>query len=179
MLPDHILQNDGTNIVSAALVLVGSVGGADEKVLSFLKVVSGGVVELLSAIGAEHQTRKRTALARCRSPMPLLSDFLHLVKDFLFDNRRMGVIENFMIFFGILPLLLIPNGIGVGFEIDSKMQSSVASRARRYPLCIFAVMLKHTWQAMHRGTHSCVLVGKHPKPFNNFVEIGYAPMELI
>ena len=119
MFPDHILQNDGTNIVSAALILVGSVRGADEKVLSLFKVVGGGVIELLSAISAEHQTRKRTALARCRSPMPLLSDFLHLVKDSLFDNRRMGVVENFLIFFGILPLLLIPNGVGVGFEIDS------------------------------------------------------------
>lgn len=44
---------------------------------------------------------------------------------------------------------------------------------------------------MHGGTHSCVLqnfsladllqnlVGKHPKPFNNFREISYAPTELI
>ena len=43
---------------------------------------------------------------------------------------------------------------------------------------------------MHGGTHSCVLqnfsladllqnlVGKHPKPFNNFKEIGCAPAEL-
>lgn len=51
--------------------------------------------------------------------MPLLSDFLYLVKDFLFDNRRMGAVENLLILFGILPLLLIPNGVGVGFEIDS------------------------------------------------------------
>jgi hypothetical protein len=64
------------------------------------------------------------------------------------------------------------------FDLFAKMQSSVASRARRYPLCIFAVMLKHTWQAMHGGTHLCVLVGKHPKPFNNFGEIGYAPLVL-
>ena len=34
-------------------------------------------------------------------------------------------------------------------------------------------------QAMHGGTHLCVLVGKHPNPFNNFREIGYAPTELI
>ena len=45
-------------------------------------------------------------------------------------------------------------------------------------------------QAMHGGTHSCVLqnfsrayllqnlVGKHPKPFNNFKGIGCAPTEL-
>ena len=119
MLPDQILQNNGSDVMPAALVLVGSVRGANEKVLSLLKVVGGGIVELLSAIGTEHQTRKRTALARCRYSVSLLSDFLHLVKDFLFDNRRMSVVENPLIFFGILPLLLIPNGFGVGFEVDS------------------------------------------------------------
>lgn len=119
VFPDHILQNDGSDVMPAALVLVGSVRGADEKVLPLFKVVGGGVVELLSAISAEHQARKRTALARCRSPVSLLSDFLHLVKDFLFDNRRMSIVENLLIFFGILPLLLIPNGIGIGFEVDS------------------------------------------------------------
>ena len=82
-----------------ALVLAGSVRGADKKVLPLFKVVGGGVVELLSAIGTEHQTRKRTALARCGSPVPLLSDFLHLVKDFLLDYCRMGVVENLLISF--------------------------------------------------------------------------------
>ena len=42
--------------LAAGLVLVGSVRGADEKVLPLFKVVGSGVVELLSAIGAEHQT---------------------------------------------------------------------------------------------------------------------------
>ena len=44
---------------------------------------------------------------------------------------------------------------------------------------------------MHGGTHSCIfqnfryaaflknLVGQHPKTFNNFGEIGYAPLVLI
>ena len=119
VFPDQILQNDGSDVMTSALVLVGSVRGADKKVLPLFKIVSGGIVELLSAIGADHRTRKRTALARSRSPMSLLSDFLYLVKDFLFNNRRMGVVENLLIFFGILSLLLIPNGVGVGFEVDS------------------------------------------------------------
>ena len=66
-----------------ALVPAGSVRGADKKVLVLFKVVGGGEVELLSAIGTEHQTRTRTALARAGYPMPLLSDFRHLVKDIL------------------------------------------------------------------------------------------------
>lgn len=43
-------------------------------------------------------------------------------------------------------------------------------------------MINHTWQAMHRGTPQCeicdFLVGQHPEPFNNFREIGCAPMVL-
>ena len=50
--------------------------------------------------------------------MTLLTDLLHLVKDFLLDNRRMGVIKNRLFFEGRFPLLLVPNGIGVGFEVD-------------------------------------------------------------
>src|SRR5699024_1379707 len=92
--------------------------GTDEKVLSLFKVFGGGIVELLLAIGTEYQSRKRTALACCRSPVSLLTNLLHLVKDFLLDNGRMGVVENHSIFFGIFPLLFVPNGIGVGLEID-------------------------------------------------------------
>ena len=31
---------------------------------------------------------------------------------------------------------------------------------------------------MHQDPHSCVLVGKHSKPFNNFGEIAFAPLVL-
>ena len=50
--------------------------------------------------------------------MSLLANLLHLIKDFLLNDGRMGVVENLLIFFGIFPLLLIPNGIGVGLEVD-------------------------------------------------------------
>ena len=40
-------------------------------------------------------------------------------------------------------------------------------------------MSRHTWQAMpvyiHTGENSVFLVRQHPKPFNNFREIGCAP----
>ena len=42
----RIFQNDGTNIVSAALVLVCAMGGTDKEVLPFLKVVGGRVPTL-------------------------------------------------------------------------------------------------------------------------------------
>ena len=50
--------------------------------------------------------------------MTLLTDLLHLVKDFLLDDRRMGVVENCLLFNGRFPLFLIPNRIGIGLEID-------------------------------------------------------------
>ena len=49
MFPDLLFKHNGTDIVSAALVLVGSVRRADEEVLPFLKVVGGGIVKLLLA----------------------------------------------------------------------------------------------------------------------------------
>ena len=93
-------------------------GGADEEVLPLFKIAGGGVVELLLAVVAEHQTGEHIALARCRSAVPLLPNLLHLIKDFQRDDRRVGVIENLAIFHWIFPLLLVPNGVGVGLEID-------------------------------------------------------------
>ena len=42
--------------MSAALVLVCSMSGTGEKVLSLFKVFGGGIVELLLAIGTEYQS---------------------------------------------------------------------------------------------------------------------------
>ena len=50
--------------------------------------------------------------------MPLLPNLLHLIKDFQRDDCRVGVIENLAILHWVLPLLLIPDGVGVGLEID-------------------------------------------------------------
>jgi len=101
-----------------ALVLVGTMGRADEEVLPLFKIACGGVIELLLAVGAIDQTGENTALSRCRSAMPLLSDFLHLVKDFLRDDGRVCTVENLLIFDGVCPLLFIPDGIAVGLEVD-------------------------------------------------------------
>ena len=82
VLPDDLFQHNGTDIMSAALVLVGTMGGADEEVLSLFKITGGGVVELLLAVVAEHQAGEHIALSRRRSAVPLLPDLLHLIKDF-------------------------------------------------------------------------------------------------
>ena len=53
VLPDKLFQHDSTDIVSAALVLVGTMGRADEEVLPLFKIAGGGVVELLLTVVAE------------------------------------------------------------------------------------------------------------------------------
>ena len=93
-------------------------GGADEEVLPLFKIAGGGVVELLLAVIAEHQAGKHIALSRRCSAVPLLPDLLHLIKDFQRDDRRVGVIENLAILHRIFPLLLVPDGVGIGLEID-------------------------------------------------------------
>ena len=118
VLPDDLFQHNGTDIMSAALVLVGTMGGADEEVLPLFKIAGGGVVELLLAVVAEHQAGEHIALSRRCSAVPLLPNLLYLIKDFQRDNCRVGVIENPAIFHWILPLLFVPDGVGVGLEID-------------------------------------------------------------
>ena len=54
MLPDDLFQHNGTDIMTAALVLVGTMGGADEEVLTLFKIAGGRVVELLLAVVAEY-----------------------------------------------------------------------------------------------------------------------------
>ena len=44
VLPDKLFQHDSTDIVSAALVLVDSMGGADEEVLPLFKIAGGRCV---------------------------------------------------------------------------------------------------------------------------------------
>ena len=104
--------------LAAGLVLIRAMGRANKEVLPLLKVVGGRVVKLLFAIITEHQTGEHIALTRCCAAGSLLSDFLHLIKYIKTNNRRMGVVENLAIFHRIVPLLLVPNGVGIGFEVD-------------------------------------------------------------
>ena len=118
MFPDLLFQRNGADIVPTALVFVCSMGGTDKEVLPFFKVACGRVVQLLLAVVAEHKTGEHIALARRRSAVALLPDFLHLIKHFKRDDRRMGVFKNFPVFLWVVSLLLVPNGVGVGLKID-------------------------------------------------------------
>ena len=89
MLPDDLFQHNGTDIMSAALVLIDTMGGADEEVLPLFKIAGGGVVELLLAVIAEHQAGKHIALSRRCSAVPLLPVKAAKKYCLLFCNTRM------------------------------------------------------------------------------------------
>ena len=50
--------------------------------------------------------------------MALLADLLHLVKDFLLNDSWVGVVEYCLFLNGRFPLLLIPDGVGVGLKVN-------------------------------------------------------------
>ena len=49
--------------------------------------------------------------------MTLLADLLHLFKHIIVDNALVGIGENRLLFNEIIPLLLIPDRIGVSLEV--------------------------------------------------------------
>ena len=87
-------------------------------VLPLLKVVGGAIPHFRSAVGAIDHAGKQVALAHFRSAVTLLTDLLHLVKDFLLDDCRVGVVENRLFLNGRFPLLLVPDRVGVALEVD-------------------------------------------------------------
>ena len=114
----HSLQHGLTDEVCSALVLVFPMNRAIEERSFTLAVVGGSVVQLLTAIGAVHQTGKGACNSRLGFALPLLTDDLHLIENILFDNGFVGVLKDGLLFNGSFPLLLVPDGIGVGLEVD-------------------------------------------------------------
>ena len=87
-------------------------------ILPLFKVVGGAVAHFCATISAIDHAGKQAALARLYPAVTLLANLLHLVKDLLLNDRRVGVVENRLFFNRRFPLLLVPDGVGVGLEID-------------------------------------------------------------
>ncbi len=87
-------------------------------ILPFLKIAGGTITHLCFAVGAIYETGKNVGFTGFRSAVPLPPNLLDLVKHFYLNDCRVRVIEHGPVFFRALPLLLIPDGIGVGIEID-------------------------------------------------------------
>ena len=87
-------------------------------VLSLLKVVGGAVAHFCPAVSTVNHAGEQAALSGFCPSVALLANLLHLVKDFLLNDSRMGVVEYRLLLNGRFPLLLVPDGVGVGLEIN-------------------------------------------------------------
>ena len=87
-------------------------------VLPLLKVVGGAVAHFCPAVSTVNHAGEQAALSGFCPSVALLADLLHLVKDFLLNDSRMGVVEYRLLLNGCFPLLLVPDGVGVGLEIN-------------------------------------------------------------
>lgn len=116
--PDQIFQNNSPDKVRRTASRVTTVVGAHKMILPLLKVIGGAVPHFRSAVCTVNHAGEQAALASFRSAVALLPNLLHLVKDFLLDDRRMGVVENRLFVERRFPLLLVPNGIGVCLKVD-------------------------------------------------------------
>ena len=57
-------------------------------------------------------------VAGFRPAMPLLPNLLHLLKSVDVDDGRLGIAEDCLVLYGVLPGRLVPDGICVGLEVD-------------------------------------------------------------
>lgn len=89
---------------------IAAVVGTDEMVLLLLKIAGGAVVHLRFAVVAVNKPGKQAALARLYRCWRIFCT--------VSDNRLMRPAESGLLFGWIVPLLFIPDGIGVGLEID-------------------------------------------------------------
>ena len=101
-----------------------------------LAVVGSSVVQLFTAVGTVHQTGKGACASRFGFALSLLANDLYFVKDIIFDDGFMGVFENCLFFDGGVPLLLVPDGIGVGLEVDRTACVLSAFQDMNYGACV-------------------------------------------
>ena len=87
-------------------------------VLPLLKVVGGAVAHLCPAVSTVNHAGEQATLSGFCPSVALLADLLHLVKDFLLNDSRMGVVEYHLLLNGRFPLLLVPDGVGVGLKVN-------------------------------------------------------------
>ena len=132
----HSLQHGLTDEVCSALVLVLPMNRTIEEGSLTLAVIGGSIVQLLAAIGTIHQTGKGARNSRLGSALSLLADDLHLVENVLFNNGFVGVLEDCLFFNRIVPLFFVPDGIGVGLEVDRTACVLSAFKDMNYGICV-------------------------------------------
>ena len=81
-------------------------------------VIGRTIVKLFTAVRTIHRSGEHATSSGFCFSMPLLTDLLNLLKDFIFNDTFMRVWEDCLILNRIIPLLLVSNRVGVSFEVD-------------------------------------------------------------
>ena len=113
----YTLQDLDPNEVSLALLLVLAVQRTIKEVLCGIAVVGRAIEHLRTAVGTVDKPRKDAASACAGHSVPLLPDFLHLLKHSVLNDTLMGVWKDGLFLDGRLPLFFVPDGVGIGLEV--------------------------------------------------------------
>ena len=118
MVQHTTFQNLYQDEVPLALAPVLLVQGAIKEVLAEVPVIGRTILHLGTAVSTVDHTREYTALACPGHAVTLAANLLNLFKHIIVNNAFMCVREDSLILHRIQPLLLVPDGVGVGLEVD-------------------------------------------------------------
>ena len=71
----------------------------------------------LNTVCTVHKPGENAASPCPGHAVPLLPDFLHPLEYIIFNDALMGIWEDGLFLNRVVPLLFVPDGVGVGFEI--------------------------------------------------------------
>ena len=147
--------------MGSALVLVCPMKLTIEERSLTIAVVGGSIVQLLTEIGAVHQTGKGACASRLGFALSLLANNLHLLENVLFDDGFMSILKDGLLFNGIVPLLLVPDRIGIGLEVDRT--ACVFSAFQNSNDCAAMLSIRILWCCVETFDALAVLVGGRGK----------------
>ena len=114
---DYVAEYGFPDVMSTALVLVLLMERTVKERALRSVIVRRPVIQLLTAVGTVHQPGKDAASACTGLAMPLLAHLLYLLKHGFLDDGLMCIGEDGLLLKGIVPLLLVPDGVGIGLEV--------------------------------------------------------------
>ena len=114
---DQVAEYGFPDVMSTALVLVLPMERTVKERALRSVIVGRPVIQLLTAVGTVHQPGKDAASACAGHSVPLLPDFLHLLKHSVLNDTLMGVWKDGLFLDGRLPLFFVPDGVGIGLEV--------------------------------------------------------------
>lgn len=114
---DYVAEYGFPDVMSTALVLVLLMERTVKERALRSVIVRRPLIQLLTAVGTVHQPGKDAASACTGIAMPLLAHLLYLLKHGFLDDGLMCIGEDGLLLKGIVPLLLVPDGVGIGLEV--------------------------------------------------------------